>query len=282
MQKDLDALAWMDAPTRAKALEKVQKLFNKIGYPDAWRKYDALKVSRGSYAANVAEGSRFELRRKLAQVGKPVDRAEWDMTPPTVNAYYNPPLNEMVFPAGILQPPFYTKDAPMPVNFGGLGMVMGHELTHGFDDEGRQYDSDGNLKDWWTAPVSAEFDKRAACVADQYDGYVAIDDLHVNGKLTLGENLADLGGAKLALSVVHSSVPPSDDVDRQFFFGIAQIWCSSMRPEMQRVRVRTDPHSPAKYRVNGPLSNMPEFAHAFSCRAGDAMVRPDDKRCSVW
>ena len=284
MNTDLDALAWMDAPTRERAHEKVGKLFNKIGYPDQWRNYDPLvtKVRRTSYAGNVAEAERFEMRRKLAQVGKPVDRAEWDMTPPTVNAYYNPPLNEMVFPAGILQPPFFTKDAPTPINFGGLGMVMGHELTHGFDDEGRQFDAEGNLKEWWTAPVSAEFDKRASCVSDQFNGYTAIDDLHVNGKLTLGENLADLGGAKLALAVVHGTIPPSDEVDRQFFFGIAQVWCGSMRPEMQRVRVRTDPHSPARWRVNGPMSNMPEFAHAFACRAGDAMVRDDAKRCSVW
>jgi endothelin-converting enzyme/putative endopeptidase len=161
-------------------------------------------------------------------------------------------------------------------------MVMGHELTHGFDDEGRKYDGDGNLKDWWTPAVGADFDKRASCVVDQFDGYNPIEDLHVNGKLTLGENLADLGGAKLALSVVHATMPPSDEADRQFFFGIAQVWCGAVRPEEQRVRLRVDPHSPARFRVDGPLSNMPEFAHAFGCRAGDAMVRPDDKRCSVW
>jgi putative endopeptidase len=284
MKTDLATLGWMDAATRAKAEEKVGKLFNKIGFPDSWRSYDTLapKIKRTSYVSNVAAASRFELQRKLAQVGKPVDRAEWDMTPPTVNAYYNPSLNEMVFPAGILQSPFYSKAAPAAVNFGGLGMVMGHELTHGFDDEGRQFDGDGNLKEWWSAPVSADFDKRASCVSDQFDGYVAVDDSHVNGKLTLGENLADLGGAKLALAVMHATEPPSDDADRQFFFGIAQIWCGSMRPEMQRVRVKTDPHSPAKFRVNGPLSNMPEFAHAFACRAGDPMVRSDEKRCQVW
>jgi putative endopeptidase len=284
MQSDLDTLAWMDAPTRQRALDKVHKLFNKIGYPDAWRNYDALapKIKRTSYVTNAVEAERFELHRKLTQVGKPVDRAEWDMTPPTVNAYYNPSLNEMVFPAGILQPPFYSKEAPTAVNFGGLGMVMGHELTHGFDDEGRQFDADGNLKEWWTPAVSTDFDKKASCVADQFDGYTVIDDLHVNGKLTLGENLADLGGSKLALAVLHSTAPRTDEADRQFFFGIAQIWCGSMRPEMQRVRVRTDPHSPAKWRVNGPLSNSMEFAKAFACRPGDAMVRSDDKRCSVW
>jgi endothelin-converting enzyme/putative endopeptidase len=284
MQADLDTLAWMDAPTRARALEKVHKLLNKIGYPEKWRNYDSLaaRIQRGSYASNVAEADRFELRRQLAQVGKPVDRAEWHMTPPTVNAYYNPSMNEMVFPAGILQPPFYTKDVPTAVNFGGLGMVMGHELTHGFDDEGRKFDGDGNLKEWWTAAVGADFEKRAACVADQFNGYTAVDDLHVNGKLTLGENLADLGGAKLALSVVRSIGSPSEEADRQFFLGAAQVWCGAMRPEEQRVRVRVDPHSPPMWRVNGPVSNMPEFAQAFGCRAGDPMVRPEEKRCTVW
>lgn len=204
------------------------------------------------------------------------------MTPPTVNAYYNAHLNEMVFPAGILQAPFYAKAAPVAVNFGGIGMVEGHELTHGFDDRGRKFDGDGNLTDWWTPIVAAAFEKRAACVSDQFDGYVAIDDLHVNGKLTLGENLADLGGAKLALAVVHAREPVSAEADRQFFFGISQVWCGAMRPEMARVRVRTDPHSPPRYRVDGPLSNMPEFARAFSCRPGDAMVRSEDRRCSVW
>ena len=206
MKADLDTLAWMDAPTRGRALEKVHKLFNKIGYPDRWRDYTILvtKLKKTSYASNVIESGRFELHRKLAQIGKPVDRAEWDMTPPTVNAYYNPQLNEMVFPAGILQSPFYAKAAPVAVNFGGLGMVMGHELTHGFDDEGRQFDGEGNLTDWWTPAVGTEFDKRASCVADQYDGYVAVDDLHLNGKLTLGENLADLGASKLAIAALRT------------------------------------------------------------------------------
>ena len=243
----------------------------------------ALLESRARYIGMLGPERRTRrMLAELAQVGKPVDRSEWDMTPPTVNAYYNPSMNEMVFPAGILQSPFYSKEAPASVNFGGLGMVMGHELTHGFDDEGRQFDAQGNLKEWWSPTVSAEFDKRASCVADQFDGYVAVDDLHVNGKLTLGENLADLGGAKLALAVVHATLPPADEVDRQFFFGIAQVWCGSMRPENARMRVRVDPHSPAQWRVNGPLSNLPEFAHAFACRAGDAMVRSDEKRCSVW
>jgi endothelin-converting enzyme/putative endopeptidase len=284
MEEDLQSLSWMDDATRAKAEAKVHKLFNKIGYPDTWRNYDALvpKIKRRSYVSNVVEAGRFELVRELAEIGKPVDRAEWHMTPPTVNAYYNAHLNEMVFPAGILQPPFYAKAAPVAVNFGGIGMVEGHELTHGFDDRGRKFDGDGNLTDWWTPTVAAAFEKRAACVSDQFDGYVAIDDLHLNGKLTLGENLADLGGAKLALAVLHAREPVSVEADRQFFFGISQVWCGAMRPEMARVRVRTDPHSPPRYRVDGPLSNMPEFARAFSCQPGDAMVRPEEKRCSVW
>jgi len=288
MEADLGGLGWMDEPTRTRALDKVHKLFNKIGYPDTWRSYATLapRLKRGSYASNMLESGRFDLRRRLAQIGKPVDRSEWHMTPPTVNAYYNAKLNEMVFPAGILQPPFYSATTPAPINFGGLGMVVGHELTHGFDDKGRQFDADGNLKDWWTAAVSADFDKKASCVSDQFDAYVAIDDLHLNGKLTLGENLADLGGIKLAIASMHAEKAAKavgdDEAMRQLFFGVSQIWCGSMRPEMQRVRVRTDPHSPPRFRVNGPLSNLPEFAAAFSCRAGDAMVRPDDKRCSVW
>jgi len=288
MQADLDRLAWMDVSTRSRALDKVHKLFNKIGYPDTWRDYSNLapKVHRTSYASNMLESGRFETRRKLAQIGKPVDRAEWHMSPPTVNAYYNAKLNEMVFPAGILQPPFYATKAPAAINFGGLGMVVGHELTHGFDDKGRQFDADGNLKDWWSPSVSADFDKRASCVAGQFDAYLAIDDLHVNGKLTLGENLADLGGIKLTIASMRAdknvTATSGDEAMRQLFFGVSQIWCGSIRPEMQRVRVRTDPHSPPRLRVNGPLSNLPEFAAAFSCRAGDAMVRPDDKRCSVW
>ncbi len=287
MKADLSTLPWMQGTTRDRALEKVQKLWNKIGYPDHWRAYDALvaKIRRTSFAANVIAANRFEVKRRLTEVGKPTDRTEWHMTPPTVNAYYNPVMNEMVFPAGILQPPFFTKGAPASINFGALGMVMGHELTHGFDDHGREFDGDGNLRDWWTPDVSAEFDKRAACVADQFEAYTPLagaPEVHLNGKLTLGENLADLGGAKLALAVAHKTAPPSPESDRQFFFGVAQIWCGTLRPEMQRVRVRTDPHSPGKFRVNGPLSNMREFAQAFSCRPGDAMVREDAKRCEVW
>jgi endothelin-converting enzyme/putative endopeptidase len=212
------------------------------------------------------------------------------MTPPAVNAYYEPTMNEMVFPAGILQAPFYGKQQTTALNFGAIGMVIGHELTHGFDDEGRQFDADGNLRDWWTAPVSAEFDKRAGCVEHQFDDYVAVDDLRVKGKLTLGENIADLGGVKLAFASFeraekeHPSTPTLDGFTReqQFFIGFAQSWCANYRPEALRLLVATNPHSPPKFRVNGPVSNLAEFANAFQCTEASSMVRGSGRRCEVW
>ena len=212
------------------------------------------------------------------------------MTPPTVNAYYEPTKNEMVFPAGILQIPFYGRTQTDAMNFGAIGMVVGHELTHGFDDEGRQFDSQGNLRDWWTASVGAEFDRRAACVAEQFDSYVAVDDVHVKGKLTLGENIADLGGVKLALaSLSHKNrtSPPTPvaagySEEQQFFLSFAQAWCANYRPEALRLLAATNPHSPPRYRVAGPLANLPEFASAFQCKEGSPMVRPAEKRCQVW
>lgn len=282
MQADLQHLAWMDDATRARAMDKVHKIANKIGFPGKWRNYDALKVDRKSYVGDQLKAVEFETKRDLAKIGKPVDHNEWEMTPPTVNAYYEASLNEMVFPAGILQVPFFALNRPQPVNTGAIGMVMGHELTHGFDDEGRKFDGDGNMTDWWTASVSADFEKRAACVADQFDGYVAVDDVHLNGKLTLGENLADLGGVKLALSTLRTNGASSAESDRQFFLGYAQVWCGSRRPEVSRMLARVDPHSTPRWRVNGPLSNMPDFSNAFACQAGDAMVRPAEKQCTVW
>jgi endothelin-converting enzyme/putative endopeptidase len=284
MKEDLTHLTWMDDPTRARALEKLQKIANTIGYPDKWRRYDGLAIDRASYAGNMMRAATFEAKRMLAKIGKPVDRTDWLMTPSTVNAYYNPSLNQMVFAAGILQPPFFSTSAPPGVSFGAIGMVMGHELTHGFDDTGRQFDGDGNLKDWWTAPIAGEFDKRAACVEKQFADYVSVDDLHLNGKLTLGENIADLGGLKVAHEafVRSRSAGDSDAAagDRQFFLGYAQSWCSSQRDELKRMLVRVDPHSPARFRVNGPLSNAPEFAKAFGCGDGAKMVRAN--RCEVW
>jgi endothelin-converting enzyme/putative endopeptidase len=263
---------------------------NKIGYPETWRSYEGLVTDRGSFVGNVRSATQLEVRRRLAKVGKPVDKGEWEMTPPTVNAYYEPTMNEMVFPAGILQVPFYGSRQLPALNFGAIGMVVGHELTHGFDDEGRQFDADGNLRDWWSSPVAGEFEKRATCIEHQFDGYVAVDDMHIKGKLTLGENIADLGGVKLALATLERAeksarptVPEGGFTsEQQFFLGFAQSWCANYRPEALRLLVATNPHAPPKFRVNGPLSNLPEFASAFQCKEGSPMVRAAQDRCEIW
>ena len=290
MQRDVERLPWMDAPTKEGARKKLAALVNKVGYPETWRDYSSMRVTPGSYFENVIEASRFETNRQLSKVGKPLDRGEWLMSPPTVNAYYNPSMNEMVFPAGILQPPFFNKAAPETVNYGAIGMVVGHELTHGFDDEGRKYDALGNLTDWWTPQVAQEFDRRAGCVAKQYGGYESLPGVKLNGDLTLGENIADLGGLTLAFAAMQAArqgkeAPPAVAgfaPEQQFFVGYAQSWCSKYRDEELRLRAVTDPHSPARFRVNGPLANMPEFAAAFRCAEGSAMVRPAASRCAVW
>lgn len=290
MEDDLAGLAWMDGPTRLKAREKLGRIVNKVGYPDSWRDYTTLKVGRESFFRNVLAAGRFEEARQLAKVGKPVDRGEWLMTPPTVNAYYESSLNEMVFPAGILQPPFFNREAPDPVNYGAIGMVVGHELTHGFDDQGRQFDAFGNLVDWWTPVVSKAFDERTACVVDQFSGYEPLPGVKLNGHLTLGENIADLGGLKLAHAAMvqaREGKPAGDKLlgftpDQQFFVGYAQSWCAKYREENVRLRAATDPHSPPRFRVNGPLSNLAEFQAAFSCKEGSPMVRPAATRCEVW
>lgn len=287
MKGNLDKLAWMDEPTRKMALAKLAKIANKIAYPDTWRSYAGLAVDRRNYHASVQAANAHEVKRQLGKVGHPVDRAEWQMSPPTINAYYEPLLNEMVFPAGILRPPFYSTKVNLASNMGAIGMVMGHELTHGFDDEGRQFDADGNLKSWWTPRVDEEFVKRASCVEKQFSDYTVLGDVHVDGKLTLGENLADLGGVKLALLALEKELGPGarqaeGDLSprQQFFLSFAQAWCGSYRDEAMRLLVATNPHSPPQHRVNGPLSNTPEFAEAFSCKAGQKMVRKD--RCEVW
>ena len=290
MRDDLEHLSWMDEPTRTKAEEKLGRIVNKIGFPAHFRSYSGLSVDRASFVKNIQSATQFEVRRRLNKVGKPVDKDEWQMTPPTVNAYYEPTMNEMVFPAGILQSPFYAKTQTPALNFGGIGMVVGHELTHGFDDEGRQFDAEGNLRDWWTSAVSAEFDRRASCVEKQFDDYIAVDDLHIKGKLTLGENIADLGGVKLSLSAFERSGKENGATpavagftpQQQFFLGFAQAWCANYRPEALRLLVATNPHSPPKFRVEGPISNSPEFAAAFQCKEGSPMVRSKDKRCEVW
>jgi endothelin-converting enzyme/putative endopeptidase len=280
MHGDLEKVVWMDEVTRKAAFAKLTKVANKIAYPDKWRNYDTIGIKNDSWVANHYRASAFEFRRQLAKIGKPVDRTEWGMSPPTVNAYYDGQLNEMVFPAGILQPPFYANAAPQPMNFGGIGMVMGHELTHGFDDEGRQFDAEGNLRDWWSPSVNAEFERRADCVKRQFDGYTVLDDLHVNGKLTLGENIADLGGVKLSYRAMKAKAGADPNAEAQFFLGFAQSWCGRIRDEALRNQVATNPHSPAVYRVNGPLSNTPEFAATFGCLPTSKMVRKD--RCEVW
>jgi endothelin-converting enzyme/putative endopeptidase len=285
MNEDLTHVSWMDEPTRRQALIKLRAVANQIGYPEKWRNYDRLPVARVSYVENLLHANEFEGHRRLDKIGKPTDRSEWEMTPPTVNAYYDSSLNEMVFPAGILQPPFFARAAPPAANYGAIGMVMGHELTHGFDDEGRQFDARGDLRDWWTPAAAKDFEARAACVVAQFDAYPVLGDLHVNGRLTLGENIADLGGAKLSLAAFRAqhkkSERPGRWSDEQLFFmGMAQSWCTNERDEYLRMRVTVDPHSPPEYRVNGPLSNLPEFAAAFSCKPGAKMVR--SQPCAVW
>ncbi len=289
LKDDLGTLDWMTPATRQQAITKLDAFMNKIGYPDSWRDYSALVVRKGSFIDNRLAAASFEYNRRMAKIGKPVDRGEWTMTPPTVNAYYNPSLNEVVFPAGILQPPFFDPAADDAVNYGSFGAVIGHEMTHGFDDQGRKYDAQGNLRDWWTPEDATRYNERATKVVDQYSGYIAVDTIHLNGKLTQGENIADLGGLKIAYTALERSLDgkPRPTVDgftpeQQFFLAYARIWAETRRPEFSRQLVLIDPHSPAQWRVNGPLSNMPQFAAAFKCQAGDAMVRPPDQRVQIW
>jgi predicted metalloendopeptidase len=286
----LPSLEWMDDTTRQRALGKKAAIANKIGYPDKWRDYSKLKIKKGDYFTNLVSSGRFEFEREAAKIGKPVDKTEWGMTPPTVNAYYNPLNNEMVFPAGILQPPFFSKAFPAAMNYGGIGMVMGHELTHGFDDQGRKFDASGKLTEWWEPSVSTKFDERAACIEKQYGGYEVQPDLKLNGKLTLGENIADNGGIKEAYNAykAYESKHPGTEApavpgltnDQLLFVAFAQTWCSLATPEIERVLVTVDPHSPPKFRVNGPLSNYDQFSQTFQCASGTPM-HPKDV-CEVW
>jgi putative endopeptidase len=287
MQRDIDGLSWMSAETKQKALEKLHTVANKIGYPDKWRDYSALTIAQDDELGNVLRARHFEFHRQLAKIGKPVDRGEWGMTPPTVNAYYSPQLNDINFPAGILQPPFFDPKADDAPNYGDMGATIGHELTHGFDDEGRQFDAQGNLRDWWTPEDGKQFEQRASCISDQYSQYVAVDDIKINGQLTMGENVADLGGLMLAYMAWQNQVRGKklDPIDgftpeQRFFIGYGQSWCAATRDETKRMYAAIDPHSPDKYRANGVVSNTPEFQQAFQCRAGSAMVR--EKKCRVW
>jgi putative endopeptidase len=287
MAQDIQSLPWMSAATKQQALVKLHGMANKIGYPDKWRDYSKLEIVRGDEIGNVERARKFEFNRDLAKIGKPVDRGEWDMTPPTVNAYYNPQMNDINFPAGVLQPPAFDPTSDAAPNYGDTGGTIGHELTHGFDDEGRQFDAQGNLRDWWTAEDGKEFVKRASCISDQYSTYTIIDDIKINGKLTLGEDTADLGGLILAYmawkeDTKGEKLQPLDDLtpEQRFFVGYGQSWCGESRDETKRLRATVDPHSPEKYRTNGVVSNMPEFQEAFHCKAGSPMV--NQNRCRVW
>jgi endothelin-converting enzyme/putative endopeptidase len=290
MDHDLDTLDWMGAATKLRAKEKLHSVVDKIGYPDHFRDYSALVIVRDDAFGNLMRATEFESRRQLARIGKPVDRGDWDYGPATLNAFYNPSMNDINFPAGILQPPLYDRNATDAENYSHIGAIVGHELTHGFDDQGRQFDGDGNLTDWWTAADAKKFEEKAACEVEEYDRFIAVDDVRVNGKLTLGENTADNGGLRLAyaafledakrkaidLSKKEDGYTPS----QQFFLGYGQAWCGDTRPEQLRLQVHTDPHSPRQFRVNGVVQNMPEFGRAFGCHVGQPMMPAN--MCRVW
>jgi putative endopeptidase len=287
METDLDQLPWMSPETKKQALLKLHAVVNKIGYPDKWRDYSSLNIVRGDFLGNVNRSVIFESRRQLNKIGKPVDRTEWQITPPTVNAYYDPQMNDINFPAGVLQPPLFDPKLDDAPNYGNTGATIGHELTHGFDDEGRQFDAHGNLKDWWTPKDAQQFQQRAACVVNQYGQYKVVDDIKINSKLTEGEDIADLGGTMLAYLAWKNETRGKDlkpidgfTPDQRFFIGMAQWACGDERPESKRMSAITNPHSPEEYRVNGVVSDMPEFQKAFSCKASQPMVRA--QACRVW
>jgi putative endopeptidase len=287
MQDEIQKLDWMSPKTKEAALQKLHAIRNKVGYPDTWRDYSSVEIDPTDFYGDVLRANLFESRRELRKIGKPVDRGEWLMTPPTVNAYYSGQMNDINFPAGVLQPPLYDPREDAAPNYGNTGSTIGHELTHGFDDEGRQFDAKGNLRDWWTKDDAKNFDERIQCVRDQYAQYVIVDDIHINSKLTSGEDVADLGGTLLAYlawkkDVQGQALKDADGFtpDQRFFVGFAQWACENQRPENLRVNALTNPHSPGKYRINGIVADLPEFANAFSCKAGDAMVNP--KPCKVW
>ena len=287
MRKDIDNATWMTPATKEQAFAKLREVTNKIGYPEKWRDYSSVKVVPDDYFGDVLRAFDFERRRNFGKIGKPVDKAEWGMTPPTVNAYYSPNMNNVNFPAGILQPPFYNPKAGDAVNYGGVGAVIGHELTHGFDDEGRKYDGAGNVRDWWTPEDAKAFMARADCVVKEYSGFSPAPDVYLKGDLTLGENAADNGGIRLAYMALMDSLAnhTAGKLDgftpqQQFFLGFGQIWCENTTEQAARMQAATNPHSPGEFRANGVLRNMPEFQEAFSCKVGDAMVSADP--CRVW
>lgn len=287
MGADIESLNWMSAATKKEALTKLRTIMNKIGYPDKWRDYSAVKILPADFVGDAERAEAFEEHRELSRIGKPVDRSEWDMTPPTVNAYYDAQTNQINFPAGVLLPPLYDPKMDAAPNYGNTAATIGHELTHGFDDEGRQFDAAGNLRDWWSPADAKAFEERVACVRDQYAQYVVVDDIHINSKLTLGEDVADLGGTLLAYlawkhATVHEKLQPIDGLtpDQRFFVGMAQWACGDQRPEEKRMNATVDPHSPEAFRVNGVVANLPQFGEAFGCKEGQPMMRV--KACRVW
>ncbi len=289
MREHIKKLEWMDDSTKSNALTKLNSFGVKIGYPDKWRDYSALTIDRTSYFENLRRASQFASGYNIGKIGKPVDKTEWGMTPPTVNAYYSSSRNEIVFPAGILQPPFFDFNADDAVNYGGMGAVIGHEISHGFDDQGSKFDADGNLKMWWTAETRKKFEARTDVLGKQFDNYVAIDSLRVNGKLTMGENIGDLGGLSIAYTALMSTLKnkKAELIDgftqqQRFFLNWAQVWRTNIRPEALRLQVKTDPHSPAVFRTNGPLVNLQEFYDAFGCGTDGAMFVPLDQRARIW
>src|SRR5271167_3743946 len=287
MRERIEQLDWMTPETKQQALLKLSGIRNKIGYPDKWRDYSSINITQDDFAGNVERAGSFELHRQINKIGQPVDHGEWDISAATVDAYYNPQMNDINFPAGVLQPPLYDMKMDDAPNYGNTGGTIGHELTHGFDDEGRQFDAQGNLRDWWQPQDEKAFAARAQCVEDQYAQYVVVDDVKINSKLTLGEDVADLGGLMLAYiawrdETQNKKLQPIDGLtpDQRFFVGYAQSWCSNERPENLRMRAKTDPHSPTRYRTNGIASNLPEFQQAFSCKTGQPMA--PENRCRVW
>jgi putative endopeptidase len=289
MQKDLEQLDWMTPQTKQRAMEKLHAVANKIGYPDKWRNYSKYEVVRGDALGNFERGMEFESRRQLDKIGKPVDRGEWGMTPPTVNAYYNPQMNDINFPAGILQPPFYDNNMDDAVNYGDAGGVIGHELTHGFDDQGRKIDADGALRDWWTADDAKQFEARAKVLGAQYSTFEPLPGLHINGDLTMGENIADLGGLTLALDAYHASLggkpaPVLDGYsgDQRVFLGWAQAWRGKATDDYVKRQVVSDPHSPRAFRVNGVVRNIDSWYDQFSVKPGEKLYVAPEQRARIW
>ena len=287
MGDDIGTLPWMSDATKAAALVKLKAITNNVGYPGKWRDYSKVTIAADDFFGNTQRAAEVMVQQRIEKIGQPTDKTEWSMTPPTVNAFYSPQNNSINFPAGILQPPFFDPRRDIAVNYGGVGSVIGHEMTHGFDDQGRKFDGDGNLRDWWTPQDGSEFEKRVSCVADEYSAFTSVENVKLNGRLTLGENTADNGGLRVAYLALEDALKqnPSGKIDgftpeQRFFLGFAQVWCENVSPQEARQRAMTDPHSPGRFRVNGTLQNMPEFQKAYACKPDAPMVRPN--ACRVW